>query len=90
VTNLAKYWPLLRGGLDSKKFLLMHLYFVGSEGDYIAHRRLWKFLFDVMRADDRIAVGWDADLSLYGPGAKSDPFPQLAARVRSALLADVV
>lgn len=90
VTNLAKYWPLLRDGLDDKRFLLIHLYFVGSEGDYIAHRRLWNFLIDLMRADDLIAVDWDADLSLYGPGAKSDPFPQLAARVRSALLADVV
>jgi hypothetical protein len=82
--------PRLQARSASKKFLLIHLCFVGSDGDYIAHRKLWRFLSDLMRADDRIAVGWDADLSLYGPGAKADPFAQIAARIRGALLAHVV
>ena len=51
VGNLVKYWPLLRGSLGDKPFYLLHLFQVGSDNDYIAHRKLWSFLKDQMRAD---------------------------------------
>ena len=84
VTNLAKYWPLLRGPRD-KRFVLIHVFQVLSAGDYLAHRRLWQFIVDEMRRDQTLGQDWNAELVLYGPGASDDPFPRLAARIRAAL-----
>jgi hypothetical protein len=69
VSNLAKYWPLLRGGLDSKKFLLLHLFFVSSQGDYIAHRKLWQFVVNEMHKDRSLTVDW-ADGRLLPDGRR--------------------
>jgi hypothetical protein len=85
VTNLAKYWPLFRGGLRDKRFVLIHLFYVSSAGDYVAHRKLWQFIVDEMREDRTLGQDWDAELWTYGPGAPDDPFPQLAVRIRLAL-----
>jgi hypothetical protein len=69
VTNLAKYWPLLRAR-PAKRFVLAHLFRVGSESDYIAHRKLWDFLVARMR-DDLTGTGvrwpsdWEARLFCY-------------------------
>lgn len=51
VTNLVKYWPLLATGEIEKRFVFIHVFQLGSVGDYIAHRRFWGFLVERMRED---------------------------------------
>jgi predicted RNase H-like nuclease len=92
VTNLAKYWPLLRDGLDDKRFVLVHLFHATTPGDYALHRRTWRFLADRIREDmeDRgrgggTAYGWDAELVVFGTAVTDDPFPGVARRIRAAL-----
>jgi hypothetical protein len=68
VTNLAKYWPLLRNSQRDKRFVLIHLFHVSSTGDYVAHRKLWHFIVDEMRCDESLGSAWDAVLTTYGPG----------------------
>lgn len=71
VTNLAKYWPHLAAGRPEKRFVLAHLFLISSEGDYMAHRRLWEFLVTRMREDLEIRNGlrwpdeWEARLFTY-------------------------
>lgn len=69
VTNLVKYWPMLRAQ-PTKRFILDHLFKLGSDGDYIAHRMLWDFLVARMRDDlagagVRWADDWEARLFCY-------------------------
>jgi hypothetical protein len=77
VGNLVKYWPLLRSGQSDKRIVLIHLFILGSEGDYIAHRKLWSFLVGQM-ATDLESVGisrpneWDAHLFTYRKGEPPD------------------
>jgi hypothetical protein len=76
VTNLVKYWPLLRSGTLAKR-LVLHVYMLGSDADYIAHRKLWSFLVDRM-TEDLAANGvgrrerWDAQLITYRKGGSLD------------------
>jgi predicted RNase H-like nuclease len=91
-TNLARYWPLLRDGLDDKRFVLVHLLHAATPGDYASHRRTWRFLADRIAEDmaDRgrgrgSAFGWDAELVVFGEAFAEDPFPAVAARIRAAL-----
>jgi hypothetical protein len=79
VGNLVKYWPILRDGSLRKRLVLMHLYMLGSTGDYIAHRRLWEFLVDRMDVDLQSAgvsrpEHWDAELLTYRKGEPPDVF----------------
>jgi hypothetical protein len=73
VGNLVKYWPLLRSGTLAKRLVILHLYMLGSNADYIAHRKLWCFLVDRM-TEDLVANGvgrperWDAQLITYRKG----------------------
>lgn len=73
VGNLVKYWPLLRSGQIKKPLLVVHVYMIGSEGDYSAHRKLWDFLAERMN-EDLGSVGvqrpsqWDARLFTYRQG----------------------
>jgi hypothetical protein len=91
VTNLAKYWPLLGSSLRDKRFVLIHLFMMSSRGDYLAHREIWTFLRDRMRADlrDRCALewgeGWTAEMLTYGPGSDSDGIATAANHIREAL-----
>ena len=92
VTNLAKYWPLLRDGLDDKRFVLIHLFHAATPGDYASHRRTWRFLADRIAEDmeehgrgSGSPYGWDAELVVYGAAVTEDPFPAVAVRIREAL-----
>jgi hypothetical protein len=73
VGNLVKYWPLLRSGKLAKRLVVLHVYMLGSDADYIAHRKLWSFLVDRM-TEDLTANGvgrperWDAQLITYRKG----------------------
>jgi hypothetical protein len=73
ITNLVKYWPLLRSGALAKRLLILRVYMLGSNADYIAHRKLWSFLVDRM-TEDLAANGidrperWDAQLITYRKG----------------------
>jgi hypothetical protein len=84
VTNLVKYWPLLRSRASEKRLVLIHLFMLGSEGDYVAHRKLWSYLVDRM-AIDLNAAGicrpddWDAHLFTY---RKGDPPDEVTAFLR--------
>lgn len=49
VTNLVKYWPLAQR--SAKPIFLLHVFGQSSEGDYVAHLRLWDFLWERMRPD---------------------------------------
>ena len=77
VTNLVKYWPLLRSGALAKRLVILHVYMVSSNADYIAHRRLWSFLVDRI-TEDLAANGigrperWDAQLITYHKGGSLD------------------
>ena len=77
VSDLVKYWPLLRSGPLAKRLVILHVYMLGSDADYIAHRKLWSFLVDRM-TDDLTANGvgrperWDAQLITYRKGGPSD------------------
>ena len=73
ITNLVKYWPLLRSGTLAKRLVILHVYMLSSNADYIAHRKLWSFLVDRMTED--LAAngigrpeGWDAQLITYHVG----------------------
>lgn len=73
IGNLAKYWPLLASGALTKKLVIVHVFQIGSAGDYIAHRRLWGFLVERMREDlgRRGAAypdAWEAHLFTYRRG----------------------
>ena len=77
VGNLAKYWPLLRSGALQKRMVLAHLFMLGSDGDYIAHRKLWEFLVECMTHDlQQVGVvraeHWDARLFTYRRGEPLD------------------
>ena len=98
VTNLAKWWPLLRHGADGadgvtslrdRPFLLVHVYYAATREDYLAHRRLWTFLVERMQADLGMCgagpADWDAGLVLAGPGAPRDPVPEIATLIRQRL-----
>lgn len=73
VTNLVKYWPLLASGSISKGFIIVHVFQVGGEGDYLSHRLLWAFLADRMTVDlarqgiERPSA-WEAKLFTYRRG----------------------
>lgn len=77
ITNLVKYWPLLRSGTLAKRLVILHVYMLGSNADYIAHRKLWSFLVDRM-TEDLAANGigrperWDAQLITYHKGGSLD------------------
>jgi hypothetical protein len=77
VGNLVKYWPLLRSGTLRKRLVILHIYMLSSDADYIAHRKLWSFLVDRM-AEDLAANGlgrperWDAHLITYRKGRPLD------------------
>lgn len=73
VGNLVKYWPLLATGEIEKRLVLIHVFRIGSAGDYIAHRRLWGFLVERMREDLEprgIAYpdAWEAHIVTYRAG----------------------
>lgn len=52
VTNLVKYWPLLRSEQrPTKRFVIVHVFQVASPGDYLSHRLLWDFVVERMTAD---------------------------------------
>ena len=74
VSNLAKDWPFLLARDRPKRFVLVHLFQVGSEGDYLSHCMLWDFLVERMRADLAARRGlrwpedWEAALFRYRPG----------------------
>ncbi len=87
VGNLVKYWPLLRGRVSGKRLVIIHLYMLTSEGDYMAHRKLWSFLVDRMEADlnlvgTRRPVAWDAHLFTY---RKGDPPNEVTAFLRATV-----
>lgn len=73
ITNLVKYWPLLRSGTLAKRMVILHVYMLDSSADYIAHRKLWSYLVDRM-TEDLAAHGigrperWDAQLITYQKG----------------------
>ena len=46
LTNLVKYWPL--AAERSKPLLLVHVFALQSDGDYLSHRLLWEFLYSRM------------------------------------------
>jgi hypothetical protein len=88
VGNLVKYWPLLRSGTLPKRLVILHVYMLGSEADYIAHRKLWSFL--VGRMTDDLAVNgisrpgrWDAQLVTYRKGG---PPSEVTALLRKTIL----
>jgi len=90
VTNLVKYWPMLESGLRDKRFVLLHVFRLTTHGDYLAHREMWAFLRDRMRADlaDRCGLewsGWTAEMLTYGPGSDVDGLAIAAIRIRAAL-----
>ena len=74
VNNLAKYWPYLLAYESGKRFVLIHLFLVGSEGDYLSHRMLWEFLVERMREDLKVRRGlcwpdhWEAAMFTYRSG----------------------
>ena len=77
VGNLIKYWPLLRSRSLTKRLVLIHVYMLGSEGDFIAHRKLWSFVVDRMTVDlqavdVRRPDQWDPHLFTYLKGVPPD------------------
>jgi hypothetical protein len=88
VTNLVKYWPLLRSGTLAKRLVILHVYMLGSSADYIAHRKLWSFLVDRMTKDlAAIGIGrperWDAQLITYHKGG---PLSEVTALLRKTIM----
>jgi hypothetical protein len=89
VGNLVKYWPLLRSGRClTKRLVILHVYMLGSDADYIAHRKQWSFL--VGRMTDDLAVNgisrpgrWDAQLVTYRKGG---PPSEVTALLRKTIL----
>lgn len=88
VGNLVKYWPLLRSGVLTKRLLILHVYMLSSDADYIAHRKLWSFLVDRM-TEDLVANGvgrptrWDARLMTY---KKGEPLREVTATLQKMLV----
>jgi len=88
VGKLVKYWPLLRSGELSKCFVLLHVYMLVSEDDYVTHRMLWSFLVDRM-TEDLTANGvgrperWDARLVTYRKGG---PLGEVTALLRKTIV----
>jgi hypothetical protein len=88
VGNLVKYWPLLRSGTLAKRLVVLHVYMLGSDADYIAHRELWSFLVDRM-TEDLTANGvgrperWDAQLITYHKGGS---LGEVAALLRKTVM----
>lgn len=76
VGNLVKYWPLLAAGTLEKRLVLIHVFRITSAGDYTAHRQLWRFLVERMRADlagRSVAYpdAWEAQVFTYRPGEEA-------------------
>ena len=70
LTNLVKYWPLLELQPPTKRLVLLHVFHLVSEEDYIAHRRLWSYTVERMREylESRGVHwpdGWEAALLTY-------------------------
>lgn len=91
VGNLVKYWPLLRGTLGDTPFYLLHLFQLGSENDYIAHRKLWSFLTDQMRADLEQrgrpwGTRWAAEIGTYRRTSIDADMQEYARRLRDVLI----
>lgn len=88
IGNLVKYWPLLRSGQPAKRLVILHVYMLSSDADYIAHRKLWSFLVERM-TEDLTANGvsrperWDAHLGTYRKGGSPD---EVTALLRKAVL----
>jgi hypothetical protein len=86
VGNLVKYWPLLRSGTLAKRLVVLHVYMLGSDADYIAHRKLWSFLVDRM-TEDLTANGvarperWDVQLITYRKGGSLDEVTALLRKM---------
>ena len=90
LTNLVKYWPMLGAELGDKRFILAHLFMVSSEFDYIAHRRLWKYLVDRMRHDLDVRgckwnVDWHAQMFTYGHSSAETGMAEAADYVAERL-----
>lgn len=90
LTNLVKYWPMLGAELKDKRFVLAHLFMVSSKSDYIAHRRLWDYVVDRMRADlDGRGCQWDDDwhaqLFTYGHSTAATGMGDAATYIAEAL-----
>ncbi|MGH3172064.1 MAG: hypothetical protein ACRDN0_40190, partial [Trebonia sp.] len=88
VGNLIKYWPLLRSGALATRLVILHVYMLSSDADYIAHRKLWSFLVDRMTEDLAANAvsrpgGWDARMITYRKGG---PLDGVAALLRKTLL----
>jgi hypothetical protein len=82
VGNLVKYWPLLAEASLSKRFVLVHIFRLASQGDYVAHRRLWAFLVERMREDlatsgCRWPEHWEARAFTYRNPSESELRPAL-------------
>lgn len=82
IGNLVKYWPLLATGVIEKRLVLIHVFRIGSAGDYIAHRRLWGFVVERMREDlesrgVRFPDSWEAHLVTYRAGEGPDDAAEL-------------
>ena len=66
--------------------MLVHVYMLGSDGDYIAHRKLWSFLVERMTEDlalqgvDR-PDRWDARLVTYRKGESPDEVTELLREI---------
>jgi hypothetical protein len=76
IGNLAKYWPLLAGAEIEKRLVIIHVFQIASDGDYITHRRLWGFLVEQMREDlERRGIpypdSWEAHLFTYRKGEEA-------------------
>jgi hypothetical protein len=87
IGNLAKYWPLLADKPLPKRLVILHVFQLSSEADYIAHRQLWQFLVERMRADlEPRGVRWgtecEAEIFSYRAG---EPATAAAAALRSAV-----
>jgi hypothetical protein len=88
VGNLVKYWPLLRSGTLAKRLVVLHVYMLASDADYIAHRKLWSFLVGRM-TEDLAANGigrpekWDAQLLTY---RKGDSLDGITASLRNTVM----
>lgn len=71
LTNLIKYWPYLRAAELKKRFVLVHVFRLASENDYVSHQKLWAFTVARMAEDLLAARGlrmgrdWDARLYQY-------------------------
>ena len=66
LTNLVKYWPLLKD--LQKPLVLIHVFGVVSNNDLVSHRLLWNFLYNHMRENN--FVGW---LFTYDQSGQSKP-----------------